>query len=122
MNIAPPPTPAISSDLLARFIALVGDRYAVTDPEEQEKYLVEGRNLYRGTSPLILRPGTVKEVAVAEATVRLGKLGKRVGLVCLERRDCLLEHRLGLGRSAFGLCPRERSAEQQECRRDGSKN
>ncbi len=63
MNIAPPPTPAISPDLLARFIALVGDRYAVTDPEEQEKYLVEGRNLYRGTSPLILRPGTVKEVA-----------------------------------------------------------
>ncbi len=63
MNIAPPPTPAISPDLLARFIALVGDRYAVTDPEEQEKYLVEGRNLYRGTSPLILRPGTAKEVA-----------------------------------------------------------
>ncbi len=63
MNIAPPPTPAISPDLLARFIALVGDRYAVTDPEEQEKYLVEGRNLYRGTSPLILRPGAVKEVA-----------------------------------------------------------
>jgi len=63
MNIAPPPTPAISPDLLARFIALVGDRYAVTDPEEQEKYLVEGRNLYRGTSPLILRPGAVKEIA-----------------------------------------------------------
>src|SRR5260370_8679640 len=62
MNIAPPPTPAISPDLLARFIALVGDRYAVTDPEEQEKYLVEGRNLYRGTSPLILRPRALNDV------------------------------------------------------------
>src|SRR5258705_11356383 len=62
MNIAHQST-AIAPDLLARFIALVGQKYAVTDPAEQEKYLVEGRNLYRGTSPAILRPGSVAEVA-----------------------------------------------------------
>src|SRR5215831_9798079 len=63
MNVASPPVRAIAPDLLARFIALVGERYAVTDPAEQEKYLVEGRNLYRGTSPAVLRPGSVAEVA-----------------------------------------------------------
>ena len=62
MNIAHQST-AIAPDLLARFIALVGQKYAVTDPAEQEKYLVEGRNLYRGTSPAILRPGSVAEVS-----------------------------------------------------------
>jgi len=63
MNIAAPPARAIAPDLLARFVAIVGDRYAVTDPAEQEPYLVEGRNLYRGTSPAVLRPGSVAEVA-----------------------------------------------------------
>src|SRR5215475_2460746 len=63
MNIAAPPARAIAPDLLARFVALVGQKYAVTDPAEQEPYLVEGRNLYRGTSPAILRPGSVAEVA-----------------------------------------------------------
>ncbi len=63
MNIAAPPARAIAPDLLARFVALVGQKYAVTDPAEQEPYLVEGRNLYRGTSPAVLRPGSVAEVA-----------------------------------------------------------
>lgn len=63
MNIAAPPARAIPPDLLARFVAIVGQKYAVTDPAEQEPYLVEGRNLYRGTSPAVLRPGSVAEVA-----------------------------------------------------------
>ena len=63
MNIASPPARAIAPDLLARFVALVGQKYAVTDPAEQEPYLVEGRNLYRGTSPAVLRPSSVAEVA-----------------------------------------------------------
>src|SRR3954470_23421238 len=62
MNIAHQST-TIAPDLLARFIALVGEKYAVTDPAEQEKYLVESRNLYRGTSPAILRPGSAAQVA-----------------------------------------------------------
>src|SRR5215510_5855799 len=63
MNVASPPVRTIAPDLLARFVAIVGERYAVTDPAEQEKYLVESRNLYRGTSPAVLRPGSVAEVA-----------------------------------------------------------
>jgi len=63
MNVVQSPAKAISPDLLARFAALVGDKYAVTDPAEQEKYLMESRNLYHGTSPVVLRPGAVTEVA-----------------------------------------------------------
>src|SRR5690242_21025066 len=70
MNIASPPARTIAPDLLARFVAIVGEKYAVTDPAEQEPYLVEGRNLYRGTSPAVLRPGSVAEVA---AILRLAK-------------------------------------------------
>src|SRR6202167_5248013 len=53
----------LSPELIARFSAIVGDKYAVTDPAEQERYLVESRGLYRGRSPLVLRPASVGEVA-----------------------------------------------------------
>jgi len=55
--------PAIPSDLLARFAAIVGTKNTVTDPAEQEGYLVEGRGLYRGHTPMVLRPGSTAEVA-----------------------------------------------------------
>jgi D-lactate dehydrogenase (cytochrome) len=51
------------SDLLSRFAAIVGERYAVTDPAAQEPYLVEQRDLYHGRTPVVLRPGSVAEVA-----------------------------------------------------------
>jgi D-lactate dehydrogenase (cytochrome) len=58
--------------ILARFAAIVGDRYAITEPREQEPYLTELRGLYRGRTPMVLRPGTVAEVAailkLADAT------------------------------------------------------
>src|SRR5438445_2161215 len=49
--------------LLARFAAIVGERHALTDPAEIAPYLSEERGLYQGRSPLVLRPGTVGEVA-----------------------------------------------------------
>jgi FAD/FMN-containing dehydrogenase len=52
-----------SSDLLARFIAIVGEKNAITDPAEQEGYLVENRGLYHGRTPAVLRPGSTEEVA-----------------------------------------------------------
>jgi FAD/FMN-containing dehydrogenase len=52
-----------ASDLLSRFAAIVGPRYAVTDPSAQEPYLVEQRDLYHGRTPMVLRPGSVEEVA-----------------------------------------------------------
>jgi len=61
MNVQTKPT--LQPDLLARFTAIVGDRYAITDPQVQQSYLVEMRDLYKGRSPLVLRPGSVEEVA-----------------------------------------------------------
>jgi FAD/FMN-containing dehydrogenase len=55
--------PRLAPDLLRRFIAIVGERYAVTDPDAQMPYLVEMRDLYRGHTPAVLRPGSVAEVA-----------------------------------------------------------
>jgi D-lactate dehydrogenase (cytochrome) len=53
----------IKSDLLARFAAIVGEKYAVTDPALQEQYLREMRDLYHGHTPMVLRPGLVAEVS-----------------------------------------------------------
>ena len=51
------------ASLLARFAAIVGEKYAITDSQAQLPYLVEMRDLYRGRTPLVLRPGSVAEVA-----------------------------------------------------------
>src|SRR5262247_3380610 len=53
---------APSPDLLPRFAAIVGDRYAITDPVALEPFLVEGRGIYHGRSSMLLRPGSVGEV------------------------------------------------------------
>jgi FAD/FMN-containing dehydrogenase len=69
MNIATPPASLkpeeiqIKSDLLARFAAIVGEKYAITDPALQEQYLREMRDLYHGHTPMVLRPGSVAEVS-----------------------------------------------------------
>jgi FAD/FMN-containing dehydrogenase len=57
------PRAAPSAEVLARFAEIVGAKYAITDPREQEAYLVEPRGLYRGQAPMVLRPATVAEVA-----------------------------------------------------------
>ncbi|HEY7245934.1 MAG TPA: FAD-binding oxidoreductase [Xanthobacteraceae bacterium] len=49
--------------LLARFVTIVGDRHVITDPLAQAPYLVEMRDLFRGYTPVVLRPGTVEEIA-----------------------------------------------------------
>jgi D-lactate dehydrogenase (cytochrome) len=57
------PVATLSRELITRFAAIVGEKYAITDSAEQEPYLIEGRGLYRGRTPLVLRPGAVDEVA-----------------------------------------------------------
>ena len=54
---------APSPDLLPRFAAIVGDKYAITDPAALAPYLIEGRGLYHGRSSMLLRPGSVAEVS-----------------------------------------------------------
>src|SRR6185295_13870280 len=63
MNIVELPIRPISPELIARFAAIVGDRYAVTTPSEIAPYLTEERGLYHGRSPLVLRPGSAAEVS-----------------------------------------------------------
>jgi FAD/FMN-containing dehydrogenase len=63
MEIVELPVRIFPPDLIARFAAIVGDRYAVTAPSEIVPYLTEERGLYHGRSPLVLRPGSVAEVA-----------------------------------------------------------
>ena len=53
---------APSPDLLPRFAAIVGDKYAVTDPAALAPHLIEGRGLYQGRTSMLLRPGSVGEV------------------------------------------------------------
>jgi D-lactate dehydrogenase (cytochrome) len=64
MTIVPPKSalPPLSPDLVARFAAIVGDKYAVTDASELAPYLTEERNLFHGRSPLVLRPASTAEV------------------------------------------------------------
>ena len=45
----PPPNPA----LLGRFAAIVGEKYAITDPVAQAPHLVEMRDLYHGSTPMV---------------------------------------------------------------------
>jgi FAD/FMN-containing dehydrogenase len=52
----------IDPALLARFAAIVGDKYAVTDPDLQAPYLLERRDLFQGHTPMVLRPASVAEV------------------------------------------------------------
>jgi D-lactate dehydrogenase (cytochrome) len=86
MNQHPSTSPGLSPEVLARFSAIVGDRYAVTDAQEMAPYLVEERGLYRGHSPLILRPGSTAEVAeicklATETRTALVPQGGNTGLV-----------------------------------------
>jgi FAD/FMN-containing dehydrogenase len=52
-----------SPELIASFIDIVGSGNALTGPAEMAPYLFESRGLYRGTAPLVLKPGSVDEVS-----------------------------------------------------------
>jgi D-lactate dehydrogenase (cytochrome) len=57
------PQTKLEPALLARFAAIVGDKYAITDRDAQAPYLVELRGLYQGHTPVVLRPSSVEDVA-----------------------------------------------------------
>ncbi len=61
----PPKVPPAGLDpaLLARFAAIVGEKYAITDPALQAPYVVEMRDLFHGRTPMVLRPASVAEVS-----------------------------------------------------------
>src|SRR3954465_9813663 len=63
MNIVESPARFVAPEVIARFAAIVGERYALTEPTDIAPYLTEERQLYHGRSPLVLRPGSVAEVS-----------------------------------------------------------
>ena len=65
MNIAQPAVPPLSPELIGRFRAIVGDKYALTEPSDIAPYVTEERGLFRGHSPLVLRPGSTTQPCAA---------------------------------------------------------
>src|SRR4030081_2131612 len=86
MNIIKPAAPPLSSELIARFRKIVGDKYAVTDAPDIAPYVTEERDLFHGHSPLVLRPGSTAEVSAicklaTEHRIALGPQGRNTRLV-----------------------------------------
>src|SRR4029077_14783186 len=78
----PPPSP----ELIAKFRAIVGDKYAVTDAADIAPYVTEERDLFHGRWPLVLRPSTTAEVSAicklaSEHKIALVPQGGNTGLV-----------------------------------------
>jgi FAD/FMN-containing dehydrogenase len=77
---------AVSSEVLAKLRGIVGDKYVITDPQAQEAYLVEMRDLYHGRTAAVVKPGSTAEVAAVltlcnETRTALVPQGGNTGLV-----------------------------------------
>ncbi len=59
--------PPMPEPLIQRFKAIVGDRYAITDANDQAPYLRDDRGLYIGRTSLVVRPANTEEVAAVMA-------------------------------------------------------
>ncbi|MBN8986642.1 MAG: FAD-binding oxidoreductase [Rhizobiales bacterium] len=86
MNIVQPAAPPLPPELIAKFRAIVGDKYAVTDAGDIAPYVTEERDLFHGRSPLVLRPGSTAEVSeicklAAAHKIALVPQGGNTGLV-----------------------------------------
>ncbi|MCK8780677.1 FAD-binding oxidoreductase [Rhizobium sp. NTR19] len=55
--------PGPRPELLDRFAAIVGANHVLRDSNDLAPHLVEGRGLYRGASPMLLKPGSTQEVS-----------------------------------------------------------
>ena len=53
----------MQADLLNRFTAIVGERYALRTDAEIEPFVTDMRGRYAAPSPLVLRPGNVEEIS-----------------------------------------------------------
>ena len=86
MNIVQGAVPPLPPELIAKFRAVVGDKYAVTDAADIAPYVTEERDLFHGRSPLVLRPGSTAEVSAicklaSEHKIALVPQGGNTGLV-----------------------------------------
>src|SRR5512132_2494813 len=86
MNEMSKPLTAVAPATLARLIAVVGEKNAITDKDKQAPYLVEFRALWTGHSPVVLRPGSTQEVSellkiANETSTAIVPQGGNTGLV-----------------------------------------
>ena len=86
MNMVQGSVPPLPAELIAKFRAVVGDKYAVTDAADIAPYVTEERDLFHGRSPLVLRPGSTAEVSAicklaSEHKIALVPQGGNTGLV-----------------------------------------
>jgi D-lactate dehydrogenase (cytochrome) len=86
MNIAQGAVPPLKPELIAKFRSIVGDKYAVTDAADIVPYVTEARDMFRGHTPLVLRPGSTAEVSAicklaSEHRIALVPQGGNTGLV-----------------------------------------
>jgi FAD/FMN-containing dehydrogenase len=86
MNIVQGAIAPLPAELIAKFRAIVGDKYAVTDAADIAPYVTEERDLFHGRSPLVLRPGSTAEVSAicklaSEHKIALVPQGGNTGLV-----------------------------------------
>jgi D-lactate dehydrogenase (cytochrome) len=86
VNIVQQAVSPLSNELIAKFRAIVGDKYAVTDQVDIVPYVTEARDMFRGRTPLVLRPGSTAEVSAicrlaSEHRIALVPQGGNTGLV-----------------------------------------
>ncbi|MGF6306564.1 FAD/FMN-containing dehydrogenase [Bradyrhizobium sp. i1.8.4] len=86
MNVVQSAVPPLPPELLEKFRAIVGEKYALTDAADIKPYVTEERDLFHGRSPLVLRPGSTAEVAAicklaTEHRIALVPQGGNTGLV-----------------------------------------
>jgi FAD/FMN-containing dehydrogenase len=84
--LSPTPDDAAYTAALDRLAAVVGPAYALRDAADHLPYTREWRGLFPGVTPLVLRPGSVEEVAeicriATETGVVLVPQGGNTGLV-----------------------------------------
>ena len=64
-----------SAALLAELTAIVGAKNAISDPAGQAPHLTEWRGRYTGRTPLVLKPGSVGEVAAILKACNAARVG-----------------------------------------------
>jgi FAD/FMN-containing dehydrogenase len=64
-----------SDATLRRLADIVGEQNALCDPARQAPYLTEWRDLYHGSTPIVLRPGSTEEVSRIMAIAHAERIG-----------------------------------------------
>ena len=85
-------TDPLPPSLIARFVGIVGERHALTEPGETAPYVTEPRGLFGGRTGLVLRPGSVEEVSrilrlATETGTAVVPQGGNTGLVGAQMPD-----------------------------------